>query len=94
MVHIGFIIYSLSIYNIDGVASSFFYLLFYITLIFFLFTFILLLHEKNINNSLFLIENISQLGLIFNKNKILAILLSFILLSLAGLPFFVGFISK
>lgn len=94
MVHVGFIIYSLSIYNIDGIASSFFYLLFYISLVFFLFTFILLLYEKNINNSLFLIENISQLGLILNKNKILAILFSLILFSLAGLPFFVGFISK
>ena len=64
MVHVGFIIYSISLYSIDSITSAFFYLFFYILLIFFLFSFILFLYEKDSKNTLFLIENISQLGIL------------------------------
>jgi len=94
MVHTGFIIYSMSLYSYDGISSAFFYLLFYILLVYFLFGFILFLYEINEDKNTFLMENISQIGIIFKINKLITILFSFILFSFAGLPLFVGFVSK
>jgi len=94
MVHIGFIIYAISLNSTDSITSSFFYLIFYIFLIFFLFTFMMLLYEKDYKGTIFFIEDISQIGIILHRNKLLAFLLSFILFSFAGLPFFIGFLSK
>jgi len=94
MVHVGFIIYSISLYSIESCTASFFYLFFYILLTFFIFTFMLLLYDSDNNNKLYFIDNISQLNIILNRNKLLAFMFAFILLSLAGLPFFIGFISK
>jgi NADH:ubiquinone oxidoreductase subunit 2 (subunit N) len=94
MVHVGFIIYSISLLTTESISSAFFYLIFYILLILFLFSFIIFLYEKNNEETIFFIENISQIGIILNKNKILVFLLAFILFSFAGLPFFIGFLSK
>jgi len=94
MVHTGFIIYSMSLYSLDGISSAFFYLLFYILLVYFLFGFILFLYEINEDKNTFLIENISQIGIILKVNKLITILFSFVLFSFAGLPLFIGFVSK
>jgi len=50
------------------------------------------LFEKN-NNELYYIDSISQFSNLIG-NKLLVLGFSFILISLAGLPFFLGFISK
>jgi NADH-quinone oxidoreductase subunit N len=95
MSHMGLVIYTLSIgINTGYSAAAFFYLFFYAFLVFFLLSFIIFLNEKDSFNFLYHTNNISQIGVILYKNKILSILLVSIFLSLAGLPFFVGFISK
>lgn len=94
MVHVGFIIYSMSLYSIDGLSAAFFYLFIYILLIYFVFSFFLYLFEINNNKDLFFIENISQLNNIFNKNKLIISIFVLILFSFAGLPFFIGFLAK
>jgi len=93
MFHIGLIIYSISFFTITSIASAFFYLLTYIILMLFIFSFMFFLFEKN-DNGFFVLDDISKLGSILNRNYLLSLYFSFILLSLAGLPFFIGFISK
>jgi len=94
MVHIGFIIYSMSLYTLDSLSAAFFYLIIYIILIYFIFIFFFFVFE-NINASeMFFIENISQLNLLLNKNKLITIMIIFILFSFAGLPLFLGFFAK
>jgi NADH-quinone oxidoreductase subunit N len=93
MVHMGFIIYSLTLNTPTSIAASIFYLLIYIVLIIFVFAFMFLFFEKN-KDDVFFIDDISKLGNILNKNYLLSLTFSYILLSLAGLPFFIGFISK
>jgi len=94
MVHIGFIIYSMSLYTLDSLSAAFFYLIIYIILIYFFFSFFFFVFE-NINASeMFFIENISQLNLLLNKNKLITIMIIFILFSFAGLPLFLGFFAK
>jgi NADH:ubiquinone oxidoreductase subunit 2 (subunit N) len=89
----GFIIYSLTLNTPTSIAASIFYLLIYIVLIIFVFAFMFLFFEKN-KDDVFFIDDISKLGNILNKNYLLSLTFSYILLSLAGLPFFIGFISK
>lgn len=93
MAHMGFIVYSLALSTIISITSSIFYLLVYVILTIFVFSFMFFFFEKKGDN-LFFIDDISKLGSILNKNYLLSLTFSFILLSLAGLPFFVGFISK
>ena len=92
MVHMSFILISLSI-GLLNMAASFFYLFFYIALTLFNFSIMLLFFEKN-NYTIYFIDDLSKLSALLNKNKLLIYLFSFILLSFAGLPFFVGFVSK
>jgi NADH:ubiquinone oxidoreductase subunit 2 (subunit N) len=40
------------------------------------------------------LDDIGRLSNILNKNKLLSLYFAYIILSLAGLPFFIGFISK
>lgn len=95
MSHMGLVIYTISIgLNTGYSAAAFFYLFFYVFLVFFLLSFIYFLNEKDSFNFLYYTNNISQIGIVLYKNKILGILLATIFFSLAGLPFFVGFISK
>lgn len=95
MAHMGLVIYTISIgINTGYSAAAFFYLFFYVFLVFFLLSFIIFLNEKDSFNFLYYTNNISQIGIILYKNKILSIILASIFFSLAGLPFFVGFISK
>jgi NADH:ubiquinone oxidoreductase subunit 2 (subunit N) len=93
MAHMGFIVYSLALGTALSITASIFYLLVYVILILFIFSFMFLFFEKNGEN-LFFVDDISKLGSILNKNYLLSLTFAYILLSLAGLPFFVGFISK
>lgn len=93
MAHMGLIVYSLILNTAISISSAVFYLLIYVILIISVFSFMFFLFEKN-NNGFFVVDDISKLGSILNRNYLLSLYFSFILLSLAGLPFFVGFISK
>lgn len=93
MVHMGFILYSLSLYSAISIASSVFYLLVYIVLTIFMFSFMFFLFEENEKGVNFL-DDISRLYNVLNKNSLLSLYFAYIILSLAGLPFFIGFISK
>lgn len=94
MVHIGLIIYAMSIYTIDSLSAAFFYLIIYIILIYFIFCFFIYLFESKEYSEIFFIENLSQLNILLNKNKILNFMYIFILFSFAGLPIFIGFFAK
>jgi len=95
MVHMGFILYSLSLNTVVGTASSIFYLLVYIVLMVFVFSFMFFFYEKNeSNDNVCFLDDISKLYAVLNKNYLLSLYFAFIIVSLAGLPFFVGFVSK
>ena len=95
MVHIGLIILSISIFNIQSITAGIFYLLIYILLMFFTFSFMYFLLEKNKNNNkIYYIDDISTFHLYFSNNIILSVFFTSFIFSLAGLPFFVGFIAK
>lgn len=93
MVHIGLIVFSISMYNMQTITASIFYLCSYIFLMFFTFSFMFFLFEKN-NDKLYYLDDISQFHLYFSSNIILTICFSLIIFSLAGLPFFIGWLAK
>src|SRR5437868_315657 len=86
-------VFSISLYTIDSIVAGFFYLIIYITLMLFIFAFMLFLFEKN-NNEVVVIDDISQISMKISNNFLLSNFFVFILFSLSGLPFFIGFISK
>jgi NADH:ubiquinone oxidoreductase subunit 2 (subunit N) len=88
----GLIVYSISLFTVQSIAAAFFYLVSYIILMLFIFSFMFFLFEKK-NNELYYLDSISQFSSLIG-NKLLVIFFSLILISLAGLPFFLGFISK
>jgi NADH:ubiquinone oxidoreductase subunit 2 (subunit N) len=91
----GFIILSIGLFELISVASAFLYIIFYTLLMFSCFIFLLLFVEKKEeSNEIIFIDNITFIGKFLNNNKLLTIIFSFIILSLAGLPFFMGFFSK
>lgn len=93
MVHIGLIIFSISSYTIQTIAAGIFYLYIYMILMLFTFSFMFFLFEKR-NDKLSYLDDISQFHIFFSDNIILSIYYGLIIFSLAGLPFFIGFISK
>jgi NADH-quinone oxidoreductase subunit N len=93
MVHLGLIVFSISIFTIQTITAALFYIFVYILLMFFTFSFMFFLYEKN-NNKLFYLDDISQFHIYFAGNTLLSIYYGLIILSLAGLPFFIGFIAK
>lgn len=93
MVHMGFIVYSLSLNTTASVTASVFYLIVYVTLMFFVFCFMFFLFEES-EKGLFVLDDVSKLNSVLNKNYLLSFFFAYIILSLAGLPLFVGFISK
>jgi NADH-quinone oxidoreductase subunit N len=93
IVHIGFILYALSLYTAESIAAAVFYLLVYIILMVFVFCFMFFLWEKG-DKGLFFLDDIGRLSNVLNKNKLLSLYFAYVILSLAGLPFFIGFISK
>lgn len=95
IVHMGFIIMAIGICELISVASAFLYILFYTFLMFVSFSFLLFfIEKKEENNEIIFVDNISFIGKFLNKNLLLTIIFSFTILSLAGLPFFMGFFSK
>lgn len=95
MSHVGLIILSVILNTPDSLTSGIFYLIFYIVLIFSVIFFILFFFKKDsINNNIIEVINITQFYLFLNKNRLYFYYLAIIILSLAGLPFFIGFISK
>lgn len=93
MVHIGLMIYSISIFSLTSIVSGFYYLMFYIILIYFIFFLMFLFYSKN-KSGLIYVDNISEFYEQLSNNTILTIFFIFILFSLAGLPFFIGFLAK
>jgi NADH-quinone oxidoreductase subunit N len=95
IVHMGFIIIAISIFELTSIASGFLYIFFYTLLMFTSFIFLLLFIErKEDNNEIIFVDNITFIGKFLNKNLLLTFVFSFVILSLAGLPFFMGFFSK
>ena len=95
IVHMGFIIISISLLELLSIASAFLYIFFYTLLMFICFIFLLLfIEKKEDNNEIIFIDNITFIGKFLNKNLLLTVIFSFTTLSLAGLPFFMGFFSK
>jgi NADH-quinone oxidoreductase subunit N len=95
IVHMGFIIIAISLFELISVASAFLYIIFYTLLMFIIFIFLqLFIEKKEESNEIVFLDNITSLYIFFNKNILLSIIFSFTLLSLAGLPFFMGFFSK
>jgi NADH-quinone oxidoreductase subunit N len=95
MVHLGFIIMSISLHGVYTIAAAIFYLLFYIYLTVFNFAIMIFFFERNYKTlEITFIDDLSRLSIITNKNKLMIFFFSFILFSFAGLPVFVGFISK
>jgi NADH-quinone oxidoreductase subunit N len=91
--HMGFVLYALSLYTPTSITSAVFYLLVYIVLTIFIFSFMFFLFEE-VNNEYLFLDDISRLYNFLNKNYLLSLCFAYIILSLAGLPFFIGFISK
>jgi NADH-quinone oxidoreductase subunit N len=88
--HMGFILLGLSTCLIEGLQSSIIYLIVYLSMSLCLWT---ILISKSINNQI-QIRYISDLSFIFNRNKTLGFILSFIFFSMAGIPPFGGFFAK
>jgi len=55
---------------------------------------IVFVRRKEESNEIVFIDNISSIGIFLNNNTLLSIIFSSVILSLAGLPFFMGFFSK
>lgn len=95
IVHMGFIIIAISLYELTSVGAAFMYIVFYTIVMFNSFNFLLLfIEKKEENNEIVFLDNIILISKFFNKNKILSITFATTILSLAGLPFFMGFFSK
>jgi NADH-quinone oxidoreductase subunit N len=95
IVHMGFIIIAISLFELVSISSAFLYIFSYTLLMFVCFIFLLLFIErKDDSNEIIFVDNITFIGKFLNKNLLLTIIFSFTILSLAGLPFFMGFFSK
>jgi NADH-quinone oxidoreductase subunit N len=95
IVHMGFITIAIGLFELLSVASAFLYIIFYTLLMFTAFVFLLIfIRKKEESNEIIFIDNITAIGVFFNKSTLLSIIFSFTMLSLAGLPFFMGFFSK
>jgi len=95
IVHMGFIIIALSLFELVSIAAAFLYILIYTILMSNSFILLLLFIEKREdNNEIIFIDNITSISKFLNKNTLLSVIFSVTLLSLAGLPFFAGFFSK
>lgn len=93
MVHLGLIIFIICIFTIQSITAGLFYLFSYIMLMLFTFCFMFFLFEKK-NDKLTYLDDISKFHIYFADNILLLIYYGLIIFSLAGLPFFIGFIAK
>jgi NADH-quinone oxidoreductase subunit N len=95
IVHMGFVILGISTFELLGVTSAFFYVSSYVLLVLNFFLILLLfIDKKEDSDEIIFVDYITMFSMFLNKNILLSIIFSFIILSLAGLPFFVGFFSK
>lgn len=91
----GFITLSIGLFELTSIASAFLYIIFYTFVMFSSFIFLLFfIEKKEESNEIFFVDNITFISKFLNKNFLLTIIFSFILLSLAGLPFLMGFFCK
>jgi NADH-quinone oxidoreductase subunit N len=89
--HTGFILLGITIGNLEGLVSVFFYLIIYYLIIISIFSIVLQIQQKENG---FIIKYINNLVYIYNNNKILGISLILIFFTLAGIPPLSGFFSK
>jgi NADH-quinone oxidoreductase subunit N len=95
IVHMGFVILGISTFELLGVSSAFFYILSYVLLILNFFLILLLfIDKKEDSDEVIFVDNITMFSVFLNNNFLLSVIFSSIVLSLAGLPFFIGFFSK
>ena len=87
--HVGYLLIALVVANQDGVKALIIYTLIY--LIMNIAVFSILLSLKNSNS---FIENISDLSGMSKSNPIISLSLAVIMLSMAGIPPFIGFFAK
>lgn len=95
IVHMGFIVIAISLYELLSVSACFLYIVVYTILMLSIFSILLLFIKRNENNNeIIFFDNITSLDIFFNKSTLLTIVFSINIFSLAGLPFFMGFFSK
>lgn len=90
IVHIGYMILILGLGSKIGIFISFYYFLIYLLLTIYLFSLYLVI--KNSHKIVF--SNITDLSYLKNSNKLLPLIMVASLLSLAGIPPFMGFYGK
>lgn len=91
IVHAGYLLLVLTSYNLFGFESFLFYLLLYVIMVFNLFFTIISLVSSD---TLIRIKYISELGGLFRINPYLAVNITILMFSLAGIPPIIGFFSK
>ena len=87
--HVGYVLIALAAANNDGVKSAAIYMFIYMIMNISVFTILLSLKKSNQY-----IENISDLDGLSKSNPIISISLAIIMLSMAGIPPFIGFFGK
>jgi NADH:ubiquinone oxidoreductase subunit 2 (subunit N) len=66
----GFILLSISLFELYSLSAAFFYISIYVILMFNCFAFLLLFIErKEENNEIIFVDNITSIGKFLNKNK-------------------------
>ena len=89
IVHVGYVLIALAAANNEGVKSAAIYMFIYMIMNISVFTILLSLKKSNQY-----IENISDLDGLSKSNPIISISLAIIMLSMAGIPPFIGFFGK
>ena len=87
--HMGFAIIGLASASPEGVAALMWYMIIYIVMTLGIFTFVLNMESGDIENL-----NINELSGLSKKSPNKAMLLTFLICSMAGLPPFIGFFAK
>lgn len=94
IVNIGFILLVLSVANQAGYVYSIFYLLSYIFLTINLFAWLFVIRKVSTLGEITYIEDVTDFAGFYTLSPIVAFFLSFVFLSYAGIPPFLGFFSK
>jgi NADH-quinone oxidoreductase subunit N len=95
IVHMGFIVIAIGLFELLSLSSAFLYIVIYTILMYASFIFLLtFVKKKEESNEIIFVDNITSISMFFNDNILYSLIFSFTMLSLAGLPFFMGFFSK